>query len=681
LGRTRLSYLVHGWIRTTGPVFLFLLLTFFGTAKPAAAKNVELPAFQGTHIEYPVVLTQLPARTEAELGGPIANGMLRANYGDGARIAVLYPDLSTKVLSDGFHSACDPDVSFDAKHILFTAKKNATDNWNIFEMGVDGSNVRQITNGDQDHRSPGYQATLYTIVSDKPWYQLTYVGSEKDAVNEYGIGPATSLYSCKLDGSAVRRLTFNLSSDMDPFIMQDGRVLLASWQRSGLDRGLFGRVSLFGINIDGADYAAFCGEQGKRIKHMPCTTTKGLAVFVEAERIPWDGAGALGCVSLRRPLHHYRAITKKEDGLFHSPSGLPDGSILVSRRSADGGDTHGLYRFDPKTGHSEPIFDSPDYHEIQARVIHPREEPDGRSSVVTEKDPNGKLYCLSVNISDMAHLGWSPAGMVKRLRILEGIPLTKDAVGSNGRASGHWHNGIPPLAQRRVLGEIDLNPDGSFNVEVPANVPIELQTLDADGMALRSCSWIWAKNHEPRGCIGCHEDGELTPENELVNAVTRSSIKLTLPPERRRTVDFGRDVMPIIARKCAQCHDKSDAPIRLNSDMSPVSVSDGKSHFNRSYMNLLAVGSKPGQGKYVHPGKARTSPLIWHLFGRNTSRQWDGDACQRKAPKIPADGPVTLTEDEKRTFVEWIDMGALWDGIPRVNKKSEDDDQAGGSQQ
>jgi hypothetical protein len=24
-------------------------------------------------------------------------------------------------------------------------------------------------------------------------------------------------------------------------------------------------------------------------------------------------------------------------------------------------------------------------------------------------------------------------------------------------------------------------------------------------MALRSCSWIWAKNHEPRGCIGCHE--------------------------------------------------------------------------------------------------------------------------------------------------------------------------------
>ncbi|MHC4737089.1 MAG: HzsA-related protein, partial [Planctomycetota bacterium] len=103
------------------------------------------------------------------------------------------------------------------------------------------------------------------------------------------------------------------------------------------------------------------------------------------------------------------------------------------------------------------------------------------------------------------------------------------------RTLGVSVNGIPPVAQRRVLGEIDIEEDGSFNIEIPANTPIELQTLDAEGMALQSCSWIWAKNHEPRGCIGCHEDGELTPENTLAKSVTRPSIKLTLPPERRRT--------------------------------------------------------------------------------------------------------------------------------------------------
>ena len=76
-----------------------------------------------------------------------------------------------------------------------------------------------------------------------------------------------------------------------------------------------------------------------------------------------------------------------------------------------------------------------------------------------------------------------------------------------------------PIAVRRgvgILGEVPVEEDGSFNVEIPANTPIELQILDADGMALRSCGWIWAKNHEPRGCIGCHEDNELTPENRFV---------------------------------------------------------------------------------------------------------------------------------------------------------------------
>ena len=39
---------------------------------------------------------------------------------------------------------------------------------------------------------------------------------------------------------------------------------------------------------------------------------------------------------------------------------------------------------------------------------------------------------------------------------------------------------------------------------------LQLQLLDSQGLALRTCSWIWAKNHEPRGCIGCHEPPDRT---------------------------------------------------------------------------------------------------------------------------------------------------------------------------
>ena len=122
--------------------------------------------------------------------------------------------------------------------------------------------------------------------------------------------------------------------------------------------------------------------------------------------------------------------------------------------------------------------------------------------------------------------------------------------------------------------------------------------------------------------------------------------------------------MPIITSKCVQCHNKDGFPVRLTRDLSSAGGSGEKGCFNHSYENLLAPGKQPEQWKYIHPGRARTSPLIRHIFGRNTARPWD-NAASKKAPLLmpPADSPP-LTEDEKLTFVEWIDMGALWDGIP-----------------
>jgi hypothetical protein len=346
----------------------------------------------------------------------------------------------------------------------------------------------------------------------------------------------------------------------------------------------------------------------------------------------------------------------------------------VSRRSQDDTDTHGVYYLDPSSGQLEKIFDNPNYHNVQAKIVCPRPEPDGRSSVVTEKDPNGKLYCLDVYISDFDKPEWLSPETVKRLRVLEGLLLAPGAPDIRASSGAQVPGGariVPtPVAQRRILGEIDIEQDGSFNIEIPANTPIELQTLDSDGIALRSCGWIWAKNHEPRGCIGCHEDGELTPENVLVKALTRPSVKLNLPAEQRRTVDFRRDIMPIIAKKCVRCHSQAVPALRLTDDFSSAGQPDDKTYFNRSYESLLAPGDRPGPGKYVHPGKARTSLLIWHIFGRNTSRPWDETFSQKDVLQMPPEGSQALTEDERRTFVEWIDMGALWDGIPEPHDPS-----------
>jgi hypothetical protein len=128
-----------------------------------------------------------------------------------------------------------------------------------------------------------------------------------------------------------------------------------------------------------------------------------------------------------------------------------------------------------------------------------------------------------------------------------------------------------------------------------------------------------------------------------VEAVQRPAARLTLPPDRRRFVSFRRDVWPVVERRCLGCHGRDKALPWLGAE--PAT----------SYRTLLAGP--------VTAGKARTSPLVWHLLGRRTARPWDepSDVDAAAAPKpVPAEGGA-LTKDEILTIVQWIDLGALWD--------------------
>ena len=136
-----------------------------------------------------------------------------------------------------------------------------------------------------------------------------------------------------------------------------------------------------------------------------------------------------------------------------------------TRRPSGESGTHGVYRLDPASGELELVFDHPDYHDIQAKLLQPRPRPDGRSSVVNEQDATGQLYGLNVSISDFEEPSWMKLGIAKRLRVLEGIP--RKAADWNGSES--CLDVVPPLAQKRILGDIPIEKDGSFYVKVPSD--------------------------------------------------------------------------------------------------------------------------------------------------------------------------------------------------------------------
>ena len=632
----------------------------------------------------PTVFTQVPAHSDAAQPPAAAAGTLRAGWGAGARVVRWEQGSAPRVLSEGFASAADPAVAFDGERLLFAGQARPGAPWDIYEIPAGGGEPRQITRDLGDCRSPAYMSTVYTLpppprVDTDPWEQIMFLSTAAGAMNECGTGPATSLYSVKLDGSSPRRLTYNLSNDMDPFLMADGRILLASWRRSDLRRGTAGRIALFGLGLDGLDYAPYVLGEGRRVKHMPCATARGLVVFVETDVVPWDGAGALGAVSTRRNFHSYRPLTEPGRALYATPSPLPDGSVLVARRPADGAATHAICRFDPATGQEELLFDDPDHHDLQPVALLPRPVPSGRSTVVSERWATGRLYCLDVAISDRPELRGLRPPAVTAVRVIEGVPLAVSHAGSSYlprdlsigiSGPGTHRGGIPPLVPRRLLGVAPLEADGSFNVEVPANTPIQLQTLDRDGIALESCAWIWARNRESRGCIGCHEDPELVPENAFVKALARESHRLLLPAERRRSVDFRRDVMPVLEARCAspQCHGR-DAPPVLGAGPGLADDGGGRALFNQAYESLLAAAAngdptpdRAVRGRYVTPGRARESRLVWHLFGRDTTLAGPGAPAPDSYALMPPAGSPPLAEDQRRAIIEWIDLGAAWSG-------------------
>jgi hypothetical protein len=591
---------------------------WLGIAGLLAFGAAQAPARTGA-VRPPIVFTQLPPVAHALEGNGLADTFL------GAHLMRLSPSGAVNDLTSSFQSAADPDISWDGKKILFAAKKTAADLWQIYEMNADGSGARPLVSVPFNCRQPVYQSMIFYLDDPGPVPQISFVGSA-GLETEGDLGAAWNLYSARFDGSGLRQLTYNPGRDLDPVMNEDGRLLYSSLQRHSLAWGSTGRTVLLGVNLDGSDGALFSGDEGRQFKRMPAVTPSRQVVFVESDKPSADGAGNLASVSLRRNLHSYKELTKPGDGLYLTPSLLGDDAVLVSKRPATGPGLFAIYRFDLKTKAQVMLYGDPRRHAVQARMLAAHPMPVGRSSVVDEKEPAGKLFNLSVFTTDLPQSAGYDGKLVKRVRVLEGVARKAADAAPEGDLS--------PYLVKRVLGEFDIEADGSFHAQVPANTPIQVQTLDANGIALRTCAWIWVKNKAKRGCIGCHEDGELSPENVFSDAVGKPPHELNTPAAERREIRFDHDVQPILQAKCMTggCHAGPPAP-------------------SFRYEDLLAKG-------YVDPSAARLSPLVWYIHGRVTAQSWDKVSGTSPVKKINPGGATSLTSEEKRTIVEWIDTGA-----------------------
>ncbi|NOZ20929.1 MAG: hypothetical protein GXP25_07540 [Planctomycetes bacterium] len=628
---------------------------------------------------------------------------------DEARLCTLIPARPdgklTDLTSKHFASAIQPDLSYDGKKVIFAAKKTKDRNekYNIYEMNVDGTGLRQITKNMGDCIDPNYLPNGKIVFSsDKTGFR-----------DEYDRDTTKVLYTCNPDGSGAERITFNLSSDTATIVLNDGRLLFTSWQHHGNHQGVAGIFALATCNPDGTVFMPFMGNhrgytEGNNTKSYSEQLTDGRVVYVDTAGHRHYNSGGLSSVLMEKPLHSRKILTPGEiynghnmAGRYASPYPLPNGGMICSfspghatgpLREDPSEDPHlGIYYFDFKTGRpGKLIFDDPNAQDYDALAIYKRTPPPVIPSMVIPGKKTGTFLCTNAYLSDrpkqdkrvvVGELPPAKPGEIKYVRVMEGFGF-KDTDPKKHRrividilqmSFGSGSNGGNNFEQKNILGYAPVEPDGSFHIEVPADTVLSLQTLDKNYCAIETqLTWVWVRPGEKRLCIGCHENRETALPNLDCQAMRKPPHFVAPPKEKRRTVDFRRDIMPIIEKRCgiAGCHDaKTQAGgLDLRPGFDLVFHRKGcrgrkinAALFNQAYESLLQAG-KYRVGKLVIPSAARHSPLIWRIYGKQLA--FADRRCCYKGPMTQMPPNKPLTEAEKRLFVEWVDIGAQWDNIP-----------------
>ena len=421
-----------------------------------------------------IIVTEAPRNTQTP---DFISGESR-RYFPGLRISAFKPGKpsSLTVLTEKFYSASTPKISYDGRYMLFAAQQVKNELWQIWEMNLDNLKCRKITSVEGNCTDPDYL----------PGSRLVF---SKLTVNDT-VKTAHCLYTCNSDGSDLRQITFSPQTCFATTVLKDGRLLTVNRQIVPNE----GDPIFVVMRPDGTKADLFYrSAAGNNLISSAHETSDGKIVFTESEKGNRQ-PGNLVSISYNRPLHS-RINLGSETGVdFYNVLPLRPDNYLVSCRKTDS-ERFALYEFDPvKKSLGQEVLSDPDYDILDAVLVEKCEKPKKLPSEVDHQVKTGLLLCQDINfINEQMTDNFANAGKALKIEVL-GTDTT--------------------------YGVVQVEEDGSFYLKVMADIPFRIRTLDEDGKVVNGpCSWLWLRPNERRGCIGCHEDPELAPENRVSLAI------------------------------------------------------------------------------------------------------------------------------------------------------------------
>jgi hypothetical protein len=393
------------------------------------------------------------------------------------------PGMEVKVLTSDFWSAFSPSISDDCRLMLFAARQKQNDSCQIYEMDLANLKFRQITAFKEGCINPAYLPDGRLIFSKR---SLNNTPDDSE-----------SLYTCNADGSDIKRITFNRNAFFGSTVLKDGRILTISQQFYPEKQD----PEIFVLRPDGTKAGLFYkGNAGCTFLGRGCETNNGRIVFVECEK-SGQNKGNIISISYNRPMHSEINLTSDIKGDFKSVYPLSTGSYLVILKQSEA-ERYSLYEFDPgKKALGRSLYTGKEYDVYDPVMVEKHERPKKLPSEVDLGVKTGLILCQDVNIPVRASVsGTSYLPKASRIELM-GMDST--------------------------LGVVKAEEDGSFYLKVVADTPFQIRTIDEKGNVLQGpCGWIWLRPNERRGCVGCHEDPEMAPDNKVPQSVKKPPVNI-----------------------------------------------------------------------------------------------------------------------------------------------------------
>lgn len=578
------------------------------------------------------------------------------------------------------------EVHFSGERLMFSGV-GSNGKWAVLEIDTNGQNLKELTPSDQ---------------KDIQWFDSCYLPEEGKilvcstagiqglpCVN--GSQPMVDLFKVDTNTGKVKQLTYEQDSDWHPRVLPNGRVMYLRWEYT--DTPHYYSRYLFHMNPDGTGQREYWGsgsyfptaycwarpipnhptkvvgivsghhaksETGRLViidpalgrkypmRHKPESKKWGpenTEINIHPKVFPADKTGCVQEIpGFGRDVvgNVYDNQGGGQKYTFGTPYPLSENYFLVSLKRGGKWVLALVDTFDNIT----VLYEDSKYSIFEPIPLVSQKTPPVLVDRTTDSD-SMVIFCTDIyggpGLKDI------PRGKVKKLRVFAyhyGYL----------RSGGHESVGLESSWDiKRILGTVDVEKDGSFSFNAPADTPLAIQPLDEDGAAITLMrSWMVGMGGEVVSCNGCHENQNEATPNKMTVAGRRAPHNIKPWRGPARPFAYSTEIQPILNKKCVGCHNDTDK----KGGISFVKGDLQNWRADRSYLNLVAFTRRPGPESDLE----LSTPMEWHVSTSLLVQMF------RKGHHN-----VELSGEDWERFYTWIDLNAphrgMWNNPPMENRR------------